>query len=88
MMRFKWTATKCGVAKAVLKTDDDMNINVPNVLDIVRNNFSSLQTNIVGSCAQRADPLRNQKSKWYASIHSYPWKFYPGFCSGTLTSIG
>ena len=84
MMGFKWAATKCGVAKAVLKTDDDMYINVPNVLDIVRNNFSSLQANIVDSCAQRADPVRYQKSKWYASINSYPGKFYPGFCSGTV----
>ena len=89
IMGFKWAATKCGVAKAVLKTDDDMYINMPNVLDIVRNNFSSLQTNIVGSCSQRAGPIRNQKSKWFASINSYPGKFYPGFCSGTgyLTSL-
>ena len=89
IMGFKWAATKCGVAKAVLKTDDDMYINVPNVLNIVRNNFSSLHTNIVGSCAQRAGPIRNQKSKWFASINSYPGKLYPGFCSGTgyLTSL-
>ena len=89
MMGFKWAATKCGVTKAVLKTDDDMYINVPNVLDIVRNNFSSLQKNVVGSCVQRTDPLGNPKSKWFTSINSYPRKFYPGFCSGTgyLTSI-
>ena len=89
IMGFKWAATKCGVAKAVLKTDDDMYINVPNVLNIVRNNFSSLQTNIIGSCVQRAVPIRWQKSKYFASINSYPGKLYPGFCSGTgyLTSL-
>ena len=89
IMGFKWAATKCGVIKAVLKTDDDMYINVPNVLDIVRKNFSTLMTNIVGHCAQRAGPIRNQKSKWFASINSYPGKVYPGFCSGTgyLTSL-
>ena len=89
IMGLKWAATKCGIAKTVFKTDDDMYINVPNVLNIVRNNFSSLQTNIVGSCAQRAGPIRNQKSKWFASINSYPGKLYPGFCSGTgyLTSL-
>ena len=89
MMGFKWAVTKCGVTKAVLKTDDDMYINVPNVLDIVRNNFSLLQTNVVGHCVQRTDPVRNPKSKWFTSIKSYPRKFYPGFCSGTgyLTSI-
>ena len=89
MMGFKWATTKCGVANAVLKTDDDMYINVPNVLKIVRNNFTDLQSNVVGSCAQTAAPIRNQQSKWFASMNSYPGKFYPGFCSGTgyLTSL-
>ena len=89
IMGFKWAATRCDVAKAVLKTDDDMYINVPNVLDIIRNNYSSLQANVVGSCAQKAGPIRNEKSKWFASVNSYPGKFYPGFCSGTgyLTSL-
>ena len=83
IMGFKWTATKCKVAKAVMKTDDDMYINVPNVLKIVRNKFTDLQTNVIGSCAQVASPIRDQQSKWFASLSSYPGKFYPGFCSGT-----
>ena len=89
IMGFKWAATKCGVTKAVLKTDDDMYINVPNVLNIVRNNFTSLQTSIVGSCKNGEGPIRNPTSKWFASINSYPGKLYPGVCSGTgyLTSL-
>lgn len=89
IMGFKWASTKCGVAKAVMKTDDDMYVNVPNVLNIVRNNSDVLQTNVVGSCAQKAGPIRNTQSKWFASIKSFPGKFYPGFCSGTgyMTSM-
>ena len=83
IMGFKWAATKCDVAKAVLKTDDDMYINVPNVLNIVRKNLTALQTNIVGFCNQIAGPIRDEKSKWFASVNSYPESFYPGFCSGT-----
>ena len=88
-MGFKWAATKCGVTKAVLKTDDDMYINVPNVLNIVRNKFTSLQTSIVGSCKNGEGPIRNPTSKWFASINSYPGKLYPRVCSGTgyLTSL-
>lgn len=89
IMGFKWAATKCHIAKAVMKTDDDMYVNVPNVLKIVRNHGAVLQANIVGSCSQQAGPIRNQGSKWYASVKSFPGKFYPGFCSGTgyMTSI-
>ena len=89
IMGFKWAATKCSIAKAVLKTDDDVYMNVPNVLGIVRHNFTVLQRNIVGSCSKRERPIRDQNSKWFASVNSYPGKFYPGVCSGTgyLTSL-
>lgn len=89
LMGFKWAAINCVVAKAILKTDDDMYINVPNVLNIVKKDLISLQTNIIGSCNQVAKPIRDTKSKWFASVHSYPGKYYAGFCSGTgyLTSL-
>ena len=83
IMGFKWASTKCNVAKFVMKTDDDMYVNIPNLLSIVKNNASLLQTHIGGSCAQVAGPIRNRKSKWFASVKSYPRKYYPGFCSGT-----
>ena len=82
-MGFKRAATRCDVAEAVLKTDDDMYINVPNVSDIVRKNRAALQTNIVGSCNQIAGPHRDEKSQWFASVNGHPESFYPGFCSGT-----
>ena len=89
IMGYKWAASYCSVAKAVLKTDDDMYINVPNVLDIVRKDYILLQTNVVGACSQVAYPLRDASSKWFASVQSYPGKSYPGYCSGTgyLTSL-
>ena len=89
IMGFKWAASYCSVAKAVLKTDDDMYINVPNVLDIVRKDFILLHTNVFGACSQVARPHRDPTSKWFASVQSYPGKSYPGYCSGTgyLTNL-
>ena len=89
IMGFKWASYNCPCAKAVLKTDDDMYVYVPNVLDIIRKYSTLLQTNVFGSCHQVACPIRNVNSKWFASVHSYPGKFYAGFCSGTgyLTSM-
>ena len=89
IMGFKWAGNNCRCAKAVLKTDDDMYVNVPKFLDIIRKYSTLLQTNVFGSCHQVAFPIRNENSKWFASVPSYPGKFYAGFCSGTgyLTSM-
>ena len=83
IMGFKWAATKCAAAKFVMKTDDDMFVNVPNVLKLALNYSDLLQTHIFGACSRIAKPIRNKKSKWFASNNSYPQKYYPGFCSGT-----
>ena len=89
VMGFKWAATKCAAAQFVMKTDDDMFVNVPNVLNLALNNSVLLQTNIVGKCFQMKKPNRDRKSKWFASNSSYPQNYYAGFCSGTgyLTSM-
>ena len=53
------------------------------ILDLAKKNEKTLQTSLGGSCYQKAQPWRNPKTKYYASIQSYPQKLYPGFCSGT-----
>jgi beta-1,3-galactosyltransferase 1 len=84
IMGFKWAATRCTHARYVMKTDDDMFVNLPNVLRIINGPLREiLQSAVAGSCTQRAKPIRQIKSKWYASIESYPQQLYPGFCSGT-----
>lgn len=84
IMGFKWAATKCVHAKYVMKTDDDMYVNVNNLLKIFSGPLKDrLSRTIVGACSQKAVPIRNSRSKWYASLESYPDRLYPGFCSGT-----
>ncbi|XP_053388279.1 beta-1,3-galactosyltransferase 1-like [Mercenaria mercenaria] len=84
IMGFKWASTKCSNAHYVMKTDDDMFVNIQNVLSICKSNQSeTLQKAIIGACHINARPIRDQRSKWFASVVSYPEKSYPGFCSGT-----
>ncbi|KAK7495885.1 hypothetical protein BaRGS_00012875, partial [Batillaria attramentaria] len=67
-----------------LKTDDDMWVNVPALLNTVNKEQATLQTALGGSCrVTGTKPHRNVKSKWYASYNAYPQPTYPGFCSGT-----
>ncbi|XP_060079870.1 beta-1,3-galactosyltransferase 1-like [Ylistrum balloti] len=83
MMAFKWASTKCKEAKFVMKTDDDMYVNIPNIITAAKARKDQLQTSVGGACHQKAQPIRDQRSKWYASKRSFPGSHYPGFCSGT-----
>ncbi|OWF40049.1 beta-1,3-galactosyltransferase 1-like [Mizuhopecten yessoensis] len=83
MMAYKWASTKCKDAKFVMKTDDDMYVNIPNILKTLNTNKDKLQTHVGGACHQVAQPIRDHRSKWYASKRSFPGSHYPGFCSGT-----
>ncbi|KAL3885859.1 hypothetical protein ACJMK2_025891 [Sinanodonta woodiana] len=89
IMAFKYAITKCSYAKFVMKTDDDMWINIPGLLKVIEREKKTLQTAVIGACHPVAGPIRDTFSKWYASFQSYPHDSYPGFCSGTgyVTSI-
>ncbi|KAL8586776.1 hypothetical protein ACOMHN_061289 [Nucella lapillus] len=84
-----WVMDYCHNARFMMKTDDDMWVNVPSLLETVKREASSLQTSIGGACHMSAGPIRNTFSKWYASKKAYPQNSYPGFCSGTgyVTSV-
>ncbi|KAK3605449.1 hypothetical protein CHS0354_001417 [Potamilus streckersoni] len=88
MMAFKYSITKCSHAKYVLKTDDDMWVNIPGLLKVIQREKKTLQTAVGGACHPVAGPIRNPSSKWYASYQSYPHNSYPGFCSGTGKLFG
>ena len=79
LMGFHWYSRFCSNAKYVMKTDDDMYVNVSNILRIIKQ--PSMQGKILGHCYKTANPIRG-KSKWSASHLQYPQKTYPGFCHG------
>ncbi|XP_048751459.1 beta-1,3-galactosyltransferase 5-like [Ostrea edulis] len=83
MMGFKWASTKCKDAKFVMKTDDDMFVNLISLKKIIRKNENTLQKSIAGFCNLIRIPIREKSSKWYMSYENYPHKKYPVYCSGT-----
>nr|KAG5705852.1 hypothetical protein BaRGS_030742 [Batillaria attramentaria] len=84
MSGLRWAVKHCGHSRFFLKTDDDMWVNVPALLNTVNKEQATLQTALGGSCrVTGTKPHRNVKSKWYASYNAYPQPTYPGFCSGT-----
>ena len=80
LMGLEWFSKFCAQARFVMKTDDDMYVNVMNILRIV--NSTDLQDKVFGACALTAGPIRGN-SKYGAKLWEYPHNSYPGFCSGT-----
>ncbi|XP_076435317.1 beta-1,3-galactosyltransferase 1-like [Babylonia areolata] len=79
----RYLVQHCGEAKYFLKTDQDMYVFVERLLELANKKDATLQTSIGGSCFQVGKPWRDPKTKYYASVQSYPQSTYPGFCSGT-----
>ncbi|KAJ8299568.1 hypothetical protein KUTeg_023628 [Tegillarca granosa] len=89
IMAFKWASEKCRNAKYVMKIDDDMWINYPQLLKTISVYAKELKTTIGGKCFHNVKVDRNCFSKWYVSRKLYSGERYPCFCSGTayITSL-
>ena len=82
-MGVDWAVRFCTCFDYVLKTDDDMYIN----LDLVSGYVSKLhpsERNFGGKCMMYHTPNRNKKNKWYMSEENYRRKKYPPFCIGAM----
>ncbi|XP_071442585.1 beta-1,3-galactosyltransferase 5 [Hetaerina americana] len=78
---FEWVDTYCPKVHFVLKTDDDMFINVPRLLSFIRKHAGDKRT-IYGRLAKKWKPIRNKKSKYYVSPQQYKPSVFPDFTTG------
>lgn len=77
----EWVDTYCPQASFVLKTDDDMFINVPKLMQFM-DKHSHDKRHIYGRLAKKWKPIRNKKSKYYVSPNQYLPKYFPDFTTG------
>ncbi|XP_028967985.1 beta-1,3-galactosyltransferase 1 [Galendromus occidentalis] len=68
-------------SRYILKTDDDMYINVQNLVNVLRVKGKSRM--LLGSLITKAKPVRDFKSKWYVPSYVFSEKMYPDYLSGT-----
>lgn len=81
VMMLKWVTSNCDKAKYVMKTDDDMFVNIPLLLQTLH---SKTQPEILlGSLICNARPILDPKNKWYTPKYMYSEKTYPNYLSGT-----
>ncbi|XP_063235154.1 beta-1,3-galactosyltransferase 5 [Bacillus rossius redtenbacheri] len=84
VMSLKWTAYFCPGARYLLKTDDDVFVNTPALLDFLSQELSPWGARRLIMCAPfpRSFVKRSYRSKWRVSPAEYPSRVYPPYCAG------
>lgn len=82
----KWVAQKCPDTVYVLKTDDDIVVDIHRVVRLMRSYIEHKwgKTNILaGYIWPHMNVDRNKSSKWYTSEEEFPSAFFLKYCSGS-----
>ncbi|XP_057328033.1 beta-1,3-galactosyltransferase 1-like isoform X1 [Microplitis mediator] len=82
VMMLKWVTTTCPQATYLMKTDDDMYVNVPGLVKVIKSRPTSAGT-LMGSLICNARPISDPKNKWYTPKYMFSEKTYPNYLSGT-----
>ncbi|XP_051157624.1 beta-1,3-galactosyltransferase 1-like [Leptopilina boulardi] len=77
----EWINNYCRMVNFILKTDDDMFINVPRLL-LFLNKHQKDKNIIFGRLARNWKPVRNKKNKYYVSMAQYKSPVFPDFTTG------
>ncbi|KAF2347907.1 Glycosyl transferase family 31, partial [Trinorchestia longiramus] len=78
---FEWVQTYCSEVPFVLKTDDDMFINMPLLLNFIEAQKTQKRV-IFGRVGHNWKPIRNKKSKYFVDPSNYSLKTFPDFTTG------
>lgn len=81
----RWVNTYCSHANYLLKVDDDMYINIPNLFSAIYKQVVKLF--IMGNLIIGAKPVQDNTSKWYTPKKLFPEENYPHYVSGTAYVI-
>ena len=86
IMGLKWATLHCQHARFVLKSDDDIFVNIFHVINHLKslekhdNRTKELLLCLVWS---RMKVIRDSKSKWYLSPKEFKDDYFPTYCSGS-----
>lgn len=86
VMTLKYAIYHCPQAKYILKTDDDVFVNMPTMLDFLTLDLSPNGAKGLLLCSKQATAAvsRSYRSKWRVSFTEYEERYYPPYCPGWI----
>ncbi|XP_045211243.2 beta-1,3-galactosyltransferase 1-like [Mercenaria mercenaria] len=83
VMGYKWATERCRNAKYVIKTDDDIVINMFRIFKSDIHMLSVNQNHVHCLRLTRSIVFREKRSKWFVESNQFKGRtFYPPYCSG------
>ena len=82
IMGYKWASIYCSNANFILKTDDDVYVNIKGLLRTVYAHQEALLKSVAGMCSLESRRDTSPSSKSYVLPQEYPFDSYPGLCNG------
>ncbi|XP_064541981.1 beta-1,3-galactosyltransferase 5-like [Drosophila montana] len=90
VMALKWFHTRCEQAQLLVKVDDDIYLNTPQLLEHLRSPFPTdsileqtpSENLLLCAIRNRDRVIRSYSSKWRVSFWEYSGRYYPPFCPG------
>lgn len=82
----KWVTENCPNAVYILKTDDDVVVDIHRVVRLMRSYIEKKwgkQNVLAGYIWTHMNVDRNRSSKWYTSAEEFPDKYFLKYCSGS-----
>lgn len=87
VMALKWFSYHCASTPVMLKTDDDVFVNAPALMEYMRENVNGIRNrrNFVNcKVVHGATVKRSYRSKWRVSVREYANAVYPDYCPGFI----
>ena len=82
LLGFKWATDFCSNTHFIIKTNDNVYVNINRLLRKTLINNRSLKTSVAGICEMGSPRDTNRASKWYVAPRHYPNRRYHGICYG------
>ncbi|KAK6176906.1 hypothetical protein SNE40_015116 [Patella caerulea] len=83
----RWVTKYCSNAKLILKTDDDIMVNIYHLLKYIHEKLETktqpIKNLLLCNKWKRMHVIREKRSKWYVSKEEFPYDFFPAYCSGS-----
>ena len=76
---FHWATKRCAHARFVMKTDDDVYVNIPGLLNQLQTEDEQFS---FGKVWRNVTPRRNSSHKWFVPVDQYPNTTYPDYFDG------